>query len=181
MRFMELVKLLLVLLSVAIVVGPIAGVLYFYRDNLSSLVLPPQINNLLQGNQTVPEFQPPQPSGAPQYNPQNGTFTLSYTFTNPFDTTITITNLTGEVKAKDYNLILGNVTLKQPVSIAPKQTATLTTTGTIDPTAVSQIKAQNPNTTSVEVSLEDVSVTAGGISVQIGEVPNVGQVPLGGS
>jgi hypothetical protein len=177
---MDSVKVILVVLSIAIVVGPLVGVLYVYRDNLSGLVLPPQIKNVLQGNQTTPSLQPPEPTGTPQYNPKNGTFTLSFSYTNPLDTTVTISRLTAQVKASDYNIILGNVSLAQPVTFQPKQTATVTTTGTLDPTAVNQIKAQNPNASSVDVSLENVSVTAGGVTLQLGEIPNVGQIPLPG-
>lgn len=177
---MNLVKSFLLLFSVLIVVVPIAGVLYIYKDNLAGLVLPPQINNLLQGNQTLPSIQPPKPTGTPEYNPQNGTYTLSFAYTNPLDIPITITDLQGQVRATDYNVVLGNVSLAEPVTLQPKQTATITTTGTIDPDAVGQIKAQNPSATNAQVSLENVSVTAGGVSVQIGEIPNVGQVPLGG-
>lgn len=177
---MDSVKLFLVLLSILIIVVPIAGVLYIYKDNLAELILPPQISNLLQDNQTLPSIQPPKPTGTPKYNPQNGTYTLSFSYTNPLSTPITVTTLQGQVKAADYNVVLGNVSLAEPVTLQPRQTATITTTGTIDPNAVSRIKAQNPNATDAQVSLEDVSVTAGGVSVQIGEIPNVGQVPLGG-
>lgn len=177
---MEKTKLALTLLSILIIVVPILGAVYLYSDNLLGLILPPQINNLLQNNQQ-PEFKPPQPTGTPQYNPQTGTFTLSFAVTNPLEAPITISSLTGQVKAQEYNVVLGNVSLLQPVSLEPKQTQTVTTTGTIDPAAANQIKAENPNADSVEVSLENVSVTAGGVSLKIGDVPNVGQIPLGGS
>jgi hypothetical protein len=177
---MEKTKLALTLVSVLIILVPIAGAVYLYSNNLLGLIVPPQINNLLQNNQQ-PEFKPPQPTGTPQYNPQTGTFILSFAVTNPFDAPITISSLTGQVKAQDYNVILGNVSLMQPVNLAPKQTQTVTAMGTIDPAAANQIKAQNPNADSVEVSLENVSVTAGGVTVRIGDVPNVGVIPLGGS
>jgi hypothetical protein len=177
---MEKTKLALTVVSVLIILVPIAGAVYLYSDNLLGLIVPPQINNLLQNNQQQ-EFKPPQPTGTPQYNPQTGAFTLSFAVTNPFDAPITISSLTGQVKAQDYNVILGNVSLLQPVNLTPKETQTVTTTGTIDPTAANQIKAQNPNADNVEVSLEDVAVTLGGVTVKIGDVPNVGVIPLGGS
>ncbi len=180
MFFMDSVKVVLVVLSIVIVVGPLVGILVVYRDNLGELVLPPQINNLLQGDQTTPSLSPPEPTGTPQYNPQTGAFTLSFSYTNPLDATVTISKLTAQVKASDYNIVLGNVSLAQPVTLQPKQAATITTTGTLDPNAVSQIKAQNPNASSVEVSLENVFITAGGVTLQLGEIPNVGQIPLPG-
>ncbi len=177
---MDFVKFSMVILSVVIVLAPIAGVLYIYRENLPGLLLLPQVDNLLKGNQTLPEIQLPQPTEMPQYDSQTGAFIVSFAYTNPFGTPITISALNGEVKAEDYNVPLGNVSLAKPLTLQPKQTTTITATGLLDPNAVKQIKAQDPTVTSIEVSLHNVNVTAGGISVQIGDIPNVGRITLPG-
>ncbi|MCL4430281.1 MAG: hypothetical protein M1167_05970, partial [Chloroflexi bacterium] len=46
---MDKVKAALTVLTVAIVVAPLLGVVYIYRDNLLGLVLPPQINDAKNG------------------------------------------------------------------------------------------------------------------------------------
>ena len=62
---MDKVKIALTVLSILIVIGPLVGVAYVYRDNLLGLVVPPQIKNMVNGGdstgaQSQPEFQTPQ-------------------------------------------------------------------------------------------------------------------------
>lgn len=40
---MDKVKIALTILSIAIVIGPLVGVAYVYRDNLLGLVVPPKL------------------------------------------------------------------------------------------------------------------------------------------
>ena len=49
---MQALSVVLLLISVGCIVGPIAGVVIMYKDNLSQLVIPSQINNLLNSAQT---------------------------------------------------------------------------------------------------------------------------------
>ena len=46
---MDKVRLALVLITIAITVGPFLGVLIVYRNNLPGLIIPPQMNQLLNG------------------------------------------------------------------------------------------------------------------------------------
>ena len=46
---MEKVKIALTLLSIAIVVGPLAGMAFIFRDNLAGLVFLPEINSIVNG------------------------------------------------------------------------------------------------------------------------------------
>ena len=61
---MDKVKIALTMLSILIVIGPLAGVAYVYRDNLLGLVVPPQIKSLVSGgdstgSQSQPSFNRP--------------------------------------------------------------------------------------------------------------------------
>ena len=47
---MDKVRLALVLITIAITVGPFLGVLIVYRNNLPGLIIPPQMNQLLNGD-----------------------------------------------------------------------------------------------------------------------------------
>ena len=47
---MDKVKIALTILSIAIVIGPLAGAAYVYRDNLLGLVVPPQVKSLVSGD-----------------------------------------------------------------------------------------------------------------------------------
>jgi len=56
---MDKVKTALTLVSIAIIVGPIAGAVFLYRDNLLGLVVPPQVKSLLKAIPVVRSFNHP--------------------------------------------------------------------------------------------------------------------------
>ena len=47
---MQALSVLLALITIGCIVGPIGGAIAMYRDNLTQLVVPPQINNLINNN-----------------------------------------------------------------------------------------------------------------------------------
>ena len=86
---MDKVKIALTLLTIAIMVGPLAYVVYTYRDNLVGIVFPPEFSNLINAqdltNTTAlaDNFQMPTPVGEPQYFPENQSYAFAFNFTNP--------------------------------------------------------------------------------------------------
>lgn len=99
---MDKVHLALTILSIAIIVGPIVGVVYAYRGNLVGLALPPELKSLASGNYSASRFQPPMRAGQPTYDPVAKTFTFSFKFTNPLQNTISVENISANVICKDH-------------------------------------------------------------------------------
>ena len=179
---MDKVKLALTVLSILIIIVPLAGAAYVYRDNLLGLVLPPQLKSLVNGGSTgsasQPQFQPPQPVGQPQYNPQTGALTLSFNFTNPLPNQVSIDNLSAEVQSQG-GADLGNLSLSSPIQIAAGETSTINVPGVLSQSAISQFEAENPGATSINLSLANLNVNVAGVNVQKDQV-NVGQLQLPG-
>ena len=177
---MDKVKIALTLLSVAIVVGPIAGVLFVYRDNLLGLVVPPEVNNLMNGGFTESQFQPPMPVGEPQYNKETRTFTFSFKFTNPLQNEIAINVISAGIKCKDHNVFLGNISLDRPLKIAPGESAIINASGSWTQEAISHFQAQHsgPEDDDINVAFENLNVDLAGIKVQMDELADAGWVPL---
>ena len=182
---MDKVKIALTILSILIVIGPLAGITYTYRDNLLGLVVPPQIKSLVSGgnstgSQSQPQFQTPQIVGQPQYNAQTGAFALSFNFTNPLTNGISIDNLSAEITSADYSVSLGNISLSQPINIASGETSIINISGILSPQAISQLEAQNPGVNGINISLENLNVEIAGITVHMDQVNDVGQLQLPG-
>ncbi len=182
---MDKVKLALTVLSILIVIGPLAGIAYVYRDNLLGLVVPPQIKSLVSGgdstgSQSQPEFQPPQIVGQPQYNAQTGAVTVSFNFTNPLTNGVSIDNLSAEVQSEEDGVCLGNISLSQPIQIAPGETSTINVSGVLNQATISQFEAQNPGVNGINISLENLNADVAGITVHMDQVNNVGQLQLPG-
>jgi len=182
---MDKVKIALTVLSILIVIGPLAGAAFVYRDNLVGLVVPPQVKSLVSGgdstgSQSQPEFQPPQLVGQPQYNAQTGAFTVSFNFTNPLTNEVSIDKLSAEVQSEEGGASLGNISLSQPIQITPGETSIINVSGVLSQAAISQFEAQNPGVNGINISLANLNVDVAGVTVHMDQVNNVGQLQLPG-
>jgi hypothetical protein len=177
---MDKVNLAFTILSIAIIVGPIAGVIYIYRDNLLGLVLPPEVKSLTNGDLAESKFQPPMPAGEPQYDPETKTFTFSFKFTNPLQNEISINQISADVKCKDHNVHLGNVSINEPIKIGPGETVVINASGSWTQEALNHFKAQHcgPEDDDINVAFENLNVDLAGIKVHMDELPDAGWVPL---
>ncbi len=177
---MDKVKVALTVLSIALIVIPIGVELFIYKDNLPGLVLPPMIQNQVSPNnnsgngtqveeQSLPDFQPPQPVGEPQYNPNTGAFNYPFNFTNPLSTEISIDQLSATVSGPN-NQILGNISIIEPISIEPGANAIIDVTGNLNQDSVNQILALYSNSNLQDLSLNNVNVTVGGVNIHLDHV-----------
>jgi len=182
---MDKVKIALTVLSILIVIGPLAGAAFVYRDNLVGLVVPPQVKSMVSGgdstgSQSQPQFQPPQLVGQPQYNAQTGAFTVSFNFTNPLTNEVSIDKLSAEVQSEEGGVSLGNISLGQPIQITPGETSIINVSGVLSQAAISQFEAQNPGVNGINISLANLNVDVAGVNVHMDQVNNVGQLQLPG-
>ena len=178
---MDKVKLALTILSIAIIIVPLALEVYTYKDNLEGLVLPPQIQNLMNGSSngassgvqssvspSLPNFQIPQPVGQPQYNPTTGALSYPFNFTNPLSTQLSFSQLSAQVATEDGTPI-GNVSIPQAITIAPGANSIITAVGNLNPAMVNQLAAQYQSGT-LNIALNNVNVVVGGINVHIDHI-----------
>ena len=183
---MDKVKIALTILSIAIVVGPLIGIAFVYRDNLLGLVVPPQVKSMINsgdsnGSQSVgSQFQMPTLVGDPQYNAQTGAVAVSFNFTDPLSNSVSIDNLSAEVQSGTGGASLGDISLCQPIQIASGETSTITVSGVLNQAAISQFEAQNPGVTSLNISLANLNANVAGVTVHMDQVNNAGQLQLPG-
>jgi hypothetical protein len=188
---MDKVKFALTVLSVLIIAVPLLVVVYAYQNNLEGLAIPPQIQSLLtdglnsgnsgsgngaqmpQVSQSIPNFQLPQAVGQPQYDPATGAFSYPFNFTNPLTSQISINDLSAEVVGEN-NTPLGNVSIT-PVNIAAGASTVINATGNLSQSAINQLETEYQNG-SLNVSLQNVNVNLGGITVHINEINDIGSI-----
>ncbi len=178
---MDKVKVGLTVLSIMIIIAPILVEVYVYKDNLEGLILPPQIQNLMNGNNnngatsetqseltSLPNFQMPQPVGDPQYNPTTGAFSFPFNFTNPLSAQLTVNELSAQVATED-GIPIGNVSIPQIINLAPGENAIITAVGNLDPAVVNQLTAQYQSGT-LNIALNNVNIDLGGIHIHLDHV-----------
>ncbi len=177
---MDKVQLALTILSIVIVVVPVVGVVYVYRDNLVGLVVPPQIQGLTSGNYTASQFKPPMPAGQPTYDPVTKTFTFSFNFTNPLQNTISVESISAEVVCKQHGVFLGNVSINQPITIGSGESVVMNASGCWTQEALDHFKAYHsgPEDDDINVAFENLNINVAGVQVHMDELPDAGWVPL---
>ncbi len=183
---MNKTKILLSLLTVLIMVVPLAVQVIAYQNNLVGLIIPPELMNLMNpqssnsGNSGTTlansPFQPPIATGEPQYFPQNNTVQLTYSFTNPLNSRITITAMQAEMICHDHGFPLGNVSI-EPTTLEPKQTLDITATGVFSPEALEHIKTQHSGQSSINAEFENLNVEMAGVKIQM-DHQELGYIPI---
>jgi hypothetical protein len=169
---MDKVRLLLTVITIAIVVIPIVGMLLAYQDNLLGLFIPPEINELaddfIGGDGTNGSgLEPPTMVGEPQYDKATRTFSASFQYKNTFPIDITINSLSGNIECDKHRFPLGNTSLSKPVSIDAGETATLTVLGTWTEEAINHFQTAHGDEEIVDVVLVGFAVDISGIQIQI--------------
>ena len=174
---MEKVRLVLTLVTIAIVVVPIVGMLLVYQGNLVGLFVPPEVNQIADdfmgggdgGNNgdNGPGLEPPKLVGDPVYDEATGKFSVSFEYTNtlPFD--ITVKSLTGNIECQEHHFTLGVASLNEPVSIAQDETGILTIVGSWTDDAMGHFETAHSDEQSVAVVLTDFTVDISGIQLQL--------------
>jgi hypothetical protein len=177
---MDKIHLALTVLSIAIIVGPIVGVVYAYRENLEGLVLPSELKSLTSGNYSESRFQPPMPEGQPTYDPVAKTFTFSFKFTNPLTNTISVENISADVFCKDHRVLLGQVLINKPITIAPAETVTIDASGGWTQAALDHFRDYHcgPEDDDINVAFKNLNVNMAGVQVRMDELADAGWVML---
>jgi hypothetical protein len=202
---MKKLKIFLTLLSVVIIVMPVAFEVLLYRDNLLGLIVPPEMINLvnsdsrngdggnlpnssdnssslISGNNDISSllssgFELPKLVGSPQYNPDTNTLSLIFNFTNPLETSIAVDKLEAGIISHDDGVFLGNVSLAKPLRLEPGQTLDITVLDALSPETINYFKSNVIGQNSINVDFVNLNVDVAGITVQV-DRQNIGNIPI---
>jgi hypothetical protein len=167
---MDKVRLLLTLITIAIIVVPIVGMLLAYQNNLLGLFIPPEINEIADkmsgGGTNGAGLEPPTMVGEPEYDEATQTFSATFQFKNSFPVNLTIKSLSGNIECDKHGFTLGNASLSKPVSIDANKTGTLTVLGTWTKEAISHFDTAHKDEEFVDVVLVDFAVDISGLQLQ---------------
>lgn len=168
---MNKIRLLLTVITIAIVVIPLVGMLLAYQNNLLGLFVPPEINqiadDLTGGNgNNGSGMEPPTMVGEPQYDAASRTFSVTFQYKNSFPVGITIKSLSGDIECVEHRFPLGNASLSKSVSIDAGETGTMTVLGTWTNEAINHFHTAHAGEENVDVVLVNMTVDISGIQLQ---------------
>jgi hypothetical protein len=169
---MDKIRLLLTVITIAIVVIPIVGMLLAYQDNLLGLFVPPEIVETADalfggGGDNGSGMEPPTIVGEPEYDEESRTFSVTFQYINSLPIDVTIKSLTGNIECDKHRFPLGNTSLSKPVSIDAGETGTLTVVGTWTEEAISHFETAHKHEETVDVVLVDFVVDISGIKIEL--------------
>jgi hypothetical protein len=176
----DTVKVVLTVLSVVIVVGPLAGLALIYRDNLAGLVLPPEAGRMVNGDVSgvvASGFVPPSLVGDPQYNSTTGAFNVSFNFTNPLANSVSVENFSASLKSSVNNAFLGTIELSKPINVSPGKTAIIDVGGNLNATIINQISNQYQQNGHIPLNIEKADATVAGVRFHV-ENLSIGSIQL---
>lgn len=179
---MNKVRLALTLITVAITVGPVLGMVLAYQNNLAGLIVPDKIEQIMSqlGNTNPENIIKPEQTGPPDvhFDTSSKTFTASFPFKNPFPFDTTIDSISGPMECDEHHFVLGTVSLKEPVSVKAGGTATATVQGTWTDAAVDHFQTAHQGEKSVKVSLAGATMQSGGMTIKYSQPISIGEIPL---
>jgi hypothetical protein len=188
----QLVSVVLALISIGAILGPVGAVVIIYRADLSQLVIPPQIREIMNGNSSIiptgnsdnqddnsgmggglmkPVFV------SAQSNPQTNSFTGIFQVTNPLNYDVTLNSFGATVAITQNQIPGGDLSLASPVTIPAGQTTQITITGHWTQ-EIENYFANNPAITSVEVYVSNVRIDINGIVIESSGTIDVGNIPM---
>jgi hypothetical protein len=181
---MNKVKIALSVLTILLTIGPFLGVVYVYRDNLIGVVLPPETpgsysitnSDLSHLNfTTLQSMQPIKPLGSPTYNASTGAFSYALNFTNPLPQDLSLDCFSADIKTSTGQL-LGTISIPDAINVSPGQSAVIDIAGNINQQVLNAYKEQYGNY--AQITVENLTVGVGGISLHLDEIPGLGNVNL---
>ncbi len=178
------VKVLLSLITIALTVGPLLGVVYVYRDNLVGIIMPPETagqfsitnSDIANLNFTaLEEMNPIEPLCDPTLNMTTGNFIYDLNLTNPLPQEISIDNISVDVKTADGQF-LGTIGMPQGLHLESGESGVIDISGNLNPELLESYKAQAGS--NAQIALDNITLTVGGISFHLDELPGLGNIPL---
>jgi hypothetical protein len=182
---MQALSIVLLLISIGTIVAPIGAVVVFYHNDLTQLVIPPQIRDIINGNSNIiPDISHSnngdnssdvnQELGglmspeliSVQIDETTNTFTGIFQITNPVDYDLTLNSFSTDVEITQANIPAGNINLNNPVTVRADQMVQLSLSGQWSQQAQDYIASNYPDATSMDINLTNISINVNGIAIQ---------------
>jgi hypothetical protein len=195
---MQLVRVVLILISIGTILGPVGIVLIMYGGNLAELVIPPEIQQIMSGNggglfggggngnNTMNGANQGENGGpiSPEFvdasfDVSSGTLSVTANIKSGFDYNLTVNSLSLEAMTTRDSYTLGNLTLNNaPVTIPADQTVQVMLSGQWTQEAENYLISNYQGATSIEVGFANMVIDVNGITVQMNGAVGTMNVPL---
>jgi hypothetical protein len=175
---MQAIGIILVLINVLTVAGPVVGVAIMYQDNLTELVVPPEVTRILNNTIAITEQTPLVKIVSFELNNATRTVTLTANFTNPLNCTLSLRSMSANVICKSHSYTLGQLTLGQEVDLPALEMTPVIAVCTWTGTAEIHLQMEHAGATSLDVILVGFAVNVNDMNMEMSEPIEIPNVPL---
>ncbi len=189
---MQAIGILLILISVGTILGPVGAVVVIYRNDLTQLVITPQIRDLTNGDSSIiPINHNSNDNGnsgvnglmspvlvSSQINIETHTLTAIFNVTNTLNYDLTLNSFSTDVEITQDHIQAGSIILSNPVIVAAGETSQLTLSGSWTQAGQDYITNNYSSTSSLEVYILNAEVNVNGITIQSSRTIDVGNIPF---
>ena len=161
------IKWILIAISIAIAVGPIGVGLLMYQNNIAALIMPEEPKFIKEAQ----EFS--NITGDTwHYNPT--THTASFSFPNPFSTTLTFNSISADVYCSEHNILVGHMSFSSPTNIPSKSSGLISLVITFTTQGEAHIIAYHGGTLNVDI--RNMNINIQGITLRSKEPIEIGTI-----
>jgi hypothetical protein len=177
---MQIVSIILLTISVGLIVAPVGAVVYIYRDDLTGLIVPPEIQDAMNGDTSFIINDNFSESGddintilnnfvAPTFVSANvdqtsKIFSVKVNVTNPLNYDLTLNTFTTEVQTPDGQEI-ATINIANPFTIPSGESSIVQVEGSWTQAGENFVTAHSQDS-QVTISLANIVVDVNGINVQ---------------
>ena len=144
---------------------PMLATVLAYQNNLSGLIIPPQLADAMSGNgqamqQVLPDFSnmsdvKPVYNNDLQFNPETGSFSFSVSMESPLKTPITFNSLSTTI-TDENGTVLGNVNLAHPIAFTPGENSSIPIEGALSQELITLLEEQGVDLSNPDFNPENL-------------------------
>lgn len=174
---MQAVGVILTLITIASILGPMATVAIQYNGNLSEVIVPHEISEMLTSTLGTGQFEMPVFVSS-QYDNISRVATLTVNFTNTFAYNLTLKSISGNVQCSLHNQTLGLLSLENVVEIPAGETTQIPVVCALTESATSHFQAEHSGASSVDVKVVNLTVNVNDVMVELSESVDLPNIPI---
>jgi hypothetical protein len=175
---MQATGILLVLINVVTIAGPVVGVAVVYQNNLTELVVPPELTQVLNCSVTIGDQTNLAQVVNVQINNSSRTLTLTVAITNPVNYTLTLNSFSANVECSQHNFVMGSISLVNPVALPASQTTNVNFVSTWTAAAEDHFRTAHPGASTIDLNLVGLVVDVNGVNMSPSEPVGIPNVPI---
>lgn len=175
---MEGLSVVLTITTILVVVVPIASVIVINMDNLMEVIIPPEIQNLLENLEDFMETLQTIELVNAIYNQNTHTLTLIFSLINHVDVDLQVNMMEADVVCAQHDYPLGNASLINPVELEAGEKTYLTVIFQCTAEAEQHITENHSGENTIDVDLVNFTVDINGITIQTSQRISLTNVPF---